>query len=81
VNITPISLWFIGDISIVIYIVNGVYKPINITFGGPPPCRWCTGMFFGGELRPSGVSLRFGLQGAYIAEKTHGNSLVGGLKL
>jgi len=38
-------------------------------------------MFFGGELRPSGVSLRFGLRGAYIAEKTHGNSLVGGLKL
>jgi hypothetical protein len=29
VEITPISLWFIVDISI----VNGVYKPINITRG------------------------------------------------
>ena len=33
VNITPISLWFMLDISI----VNGVYKPTNIT-GGAPPC-------------------------------------------
>ena len=30
VNITPISLWFMVDISIV-NIVNGVYKPANIT--------------------------------------------------
>ena len=30
VQITPISLWFMADMTI----VNGVYKPTNITFGG-----------------------------------------------
>ena len=34
VQITPISLWFMADIAI----VNGVYKPTNIT-GGAPSCR------------------------------------------
>jgi hypothetical protein len=32
VEITPISLWFIGDISI----VNGVYRPIYNVWGAPP---------------------------------------------
>ena len=32
VNITPMSLWFMVDITI----VNGVYKPTNITGGHHP---------------------------------------------
>jgi len=32
VQITPISLWFMADIAI----VNGVYKPTNITGGHHP---------------------------------------------
>ena len=32
--ITPITMVFVGDISIVFICIHGVYKPINITFRG-----------------------------------------------